>query len=323
MIAPGPSTRYNRLWHGRWPLLTKDGVPVRAFGPRPRAFATLIVAALCCGSAIAQPAEQPAGTGAHEGQALAELRAELERKRDEVFGRFNESNQGRAVDVTCKDEQPTGSRMRQTVCRSAAENAADAGAAQDFLGALLRGAGSSLGGAGANIGTGSAQAEATAGEAQSLGGFEQEWVRLLREDPTFYRAVVEYVELEKRYNRARGIVEPSDLELRVAELTAGRPGEPQCEASTLTEYQQRNDVARVTGTVSLAACPAGTAGTFTLVARLRDDSGESRTIEFAESWQRDDTEDHTFNADYPIGDDVELMSVRVRNLKCTCAEIPQ
>jgi hypothetical protein len=295
-----------------------------AFGPRPRAFATLIVAAVCCGSAIAQSAQQSAGTAADdEGNSLAELRAELERKRDEVFWRFNERNRGRAADVTCKDEQPTGSRMRQTVCRSAAENAADAGAAQDFLGALLRGAGSSLGGAGANIGTGSAQAEATSGEAQSVGGFEQEWVRLLRDDPEFYRAVVEYVELEKQYNRARGIVEPSDLELRVAGLTSGRPGEPQCEASTLTEYQQRNDVARISGTVSLAACPAGTSGSFTLVARVRDDSGASSTIEFPQTWQRDDTEDHTFNTDYAIGANVELVSVRVRNLKCTCAETGQ
>jgi hypothetical protein len=65
------------------------------------------------------------------------------------------------------------------------------------------------------------------------------------------------------------------------------------------------------------------------VARVRDESdesgesGESRTIEFSETWQRADTEDHTFNADYPIGDGVELMSVRVRNLKCTCAETQQ
>jgi hypothetical protein len=303
---------------------TKDGVPMRAFGPRPRAFAMFVLAAVFCGGwAIAQPAAPSAATGADEGQSLGPLRAELERTRDEVFRRFNESNRGRAADVTCKDEQPTGSRMRQNVCRSAAENTADAGAAQDFLGSLLRGAGSSLGGAGANIGTSSAQAEATAGEAQSLGGFEQEWVRLLREDPEFYQAVVEYVEAEKRYNRARGVVEPSDLELRVAGLTAGRPGEPQCEASTLTEYQQRNNVARVTGTVSVAACPAGTTGTFTLVARLRDDSGESKTVEFLETWQRDDTGDHTFNTDYPIGEDVELISVRVRNLKCTCAEIVQ
>jgi hypothetical protein len=272
---------------------------------------------------MAQSAEQPTGAGADAGESLAQLRAELERTRDEVFGRFNESNQGRVTDVTCKDEQPTGSRMRQTVCRSAAENAADANAAQAFLGTLLRGSASSLGDAGTSLGTSSALAEREASEAEGLARFEEEWVRLLRDDPEFYRAVVDYVERERQYNRARGIVEPSDLELRVAELTAGRPGEPQCEASTLTEYQQRDEIARISGTVSLAACPAGTSGSLTLVARIRDESGDSRTIEFAETWQRDDTEDHTFNADYAIGANVELMGVRVRNLKCACAETVQ
>ena len=104
--------------------------------------------------------------------------------------------------------------------------------------------------------------------------------------------------------------------------SAGAAG-PQCEATTLTEYQQRNNVARVTGTVSIASCPAGTAGSFTLVARVRDDNGETRPIEFNETWQRNDAEDHAFNTEYPIGDNVELMSVRVRNLKCTCAAAAQ
>jgi hypothetical protein len=97
----------------------------------------------------------------------------------------------------------------------------------------------------------------------------------------------------------------------------------QCEATTRTEYQQRNNVARVTGTVSVTSCPAGSVGTFDVVARVRDDSGEIKPIEFVEKWQRDDKGDSPFNGDYPIGDNVELINVRVRNLKCTCAEAPE
>jgi hypothetical protein len=97
----------------------------------------------------------------------------------------------------------------------------------------------------------------------------------------------------------------------------------QCEATTSTEYQQRNNVARVTGVVSVTSCPGGSAGTFDVVARVRDDSGEIKPIEFAETWQRDDKGDSPFNGDYPIGDNVELVNVRVRNLKCTCAEAPE
>jgi hypothetical protein len=96
----------------------------------------------------------------------------------------------------------------------------------------------------------------------------------------------------------------------------------QCEASTLTEYSQRNTVARVEGTVS-TNCPAGSAGAYTVAARVRDPSGEVKVVEFSESWQRDTSDDVAFNADYPIGENVELTSVRIRNLSCTCAEAPQ
>jgi hypothetical protein len=97
---------------------------------------------------------------------------------------------------------------------------------------------------------------------------------------------------------------------------------PQCEASALTEYSQRSSTAQVMGTVSISNCPAGTTGSFTLVARVRDTSGEIKTLEFKETWQRDDAQDHAFKTLYPIGDDVELVSMRVRSLLCTCASAP-
>jgi len=100
------------------------------------------------------------------------------------------------------------------------------------------------------------------------------------------------------------------------------PRGPQCEASALTEYSQRGAIARVAGTVSIGSCPAGTNGSFALVARVRDASGEIKSIEFNETWQRDDPEDVKFTGDYAIGADVELVNVRVRGLSCTCAEAP-
>lgn len=114
----------------------------------------------------------------------------------------------------------------------------------------------------------------------------------------------------------------TEQQLKVS-LEVPAPAVLQCEASTLTEYQQRNNIARVTGSVSIANCPGGSAGTFDVVARVRDDSGEIKPIEFAEQWQRDDAGDSPFTGDYPIGDNVELMNVRIRNLKCTCAEAPE
>ncbi|HWN38612.1 MAG TPA: hypothetical protein VNP02_08955 [Gammaproteobacteria bacterium] len=114
----------------------------------------------------------------------------------------------------------------------------------------------------------------------------------------------------------------TEQQLKVS-LEVPAPEVLQCEASTLTEYQQRNNIARVTGSVSIANCPGGSAGTFDVVARVRDDSGEIKPIEFAEKWQRDAQGDAPFTGDYPIGENVELVNVRVRNLKCTCAEAPE
>ena len=106
-------------------------------------------------------------------------------------------------------------------------------------------------------------------------------------------------------------------------LDLPQPDALMCEATTLTQYSQRNTVARVTGTVSVANCPAGSTGTFNVVARVKDDSGETKPLEFNETWQRDDAKDVSFTNDYPIGENVELVNVRVRDLKCTCAAAPE
>jgi hypothetical protein len=110
----------------------------------------------------------------------------------------------------------------------------------------------------------------------------------------------------------------TELEPRVR-TESSTPRGPQCDASALTEYSQRGAMARVIGTISIGNCPAGTDGVFTLVARVRDESGEIKPIEFNETWQRDNAQDVTFNRDYPIGETVELVSVRVRSLTCRCA----
>lgn len=93
----------------------------------------------------------------------------------------------------------------------------------------------------------------------------------------------------------------------------------QCEASAESEYQQRNTLARLISTIVVADCTAAS-GTFTATVRVRDESGEIKPLEFPETWQRDDTTDVAFTSDYPIGDNVDLVNVRVRNLRCTCAE---
>jgi hypothetical protein len=55
------------------------------------------------------------------------------------------------------------------------------------------------------------------------------------------------------------------------------------------------------------------------IGELRRDTGTVTPIEFGEVWQSADAEDYVFVvADYPIGGNVLLDSVRVRKLRCTC-----
>jgi hypothetical protein len=93
----------------------------------------------------------------------------------------------------------------------------------------------------------------------------------------------------------------------------------QCEAAVAIEYTQRNTTARVEGAIERAAC-APSNGSYVLAVTTRDASGELKTQEFAQSWRRDADEPMTFDADLPIGEDADLVSVRVRRPRCTCGQ---
>jgi hypothetical protein len=53
--------------------------------------------------------------------------------------------------------------------------------------------------------------------------------------------------------------------------------------------------------------------------RVRDETGEVKTLDFLGSWQRDDDEAVKFGGDYPIGKNVDLVEVRAVQVRCTCA----
>jgi hypothetical protein len=235
---------------------------------------------------------------------LNRYRVEIEEARDEMIRLFNEANEGDDNDVRCRYEAPTGSRIPVRVCFSTAQDGASANAARNFLQALFRSTGSASEVTGSEL--------ITAGEeSRAMVEFEEEWRRLMSTNLQFQAAVVEYRELENEFDRARGAT------IRIPIPVFALKGQ-RCEASTYTEYEQLGSVARVTGTVSVSACPAGTTGKFAVVARVRDEAGATTPIEFSEMWQSPDAQDYTFYADYPIGDNVFLESVRVRNLTCTC-----
>jgi hypothetical protein len=96
------------------------------------------------------------------------------------------------------------------------------------------------------------------------------------------------------------------------------PPSAQCEAITETSYHQRNTAARVEMTVKTDDCAAA-AGEFKVTVRVKDESGEIKPLEFEGTWQRSDAADVALATDYPIGENVELVSARVRGLTCRCA----
>jgi hypothetical protein len=94
-----------------------------------------------------------------------------------------------------------------------------------------------------------------------------------------------------------------------------------CQATMSTASEQRNTVARVEGTIDTPDCDA-CGGDYTIVLRVRDESGETKSLEFAGSWQRKDREPVKFATDYPIGENVDLLGVRSRGLRCVCVDAP-
>jgi len=98
-------------------------------------------------------------------------------------------------------------------------------------------------------------------------------------------------------------------------------GTKSCQATLSTRSEQRNTVARVEGTIEIADCVA-CSGDYTIVLRVRDETGETKSLEFVGSWQRADDRPVKFTTDYPIGDNVDLLNVRTRGLRCVCAAAP-
>ncbi len=110
--------------------------------------------------------------------------------------------------------------------------------------------------------------------------------------------------------------------LKVSLDAPPQPSAPQCAATATTNYAQSNTVARVDGTINIRNCSTRSTGTYNIVLRVRDENGEINSLEFSDKWQRSEGQDVKFAADYPIGQNVDLVNVRLRDLRCTCADPP-
>jgi hypothetical protein len=96
----------------------------------------------------------------------------------------------------------------------------------------------------------------------------------------------------------------------------------QCALTIEIAYTQRDTVASVDGTLHNTDC-AASSGEYKVLVVTRGVDSKLTTREFLESWQRDDAQPVTFNSNYPIDANVDLIRVRAQQTRCTCAAVPE
>jgi hypothetical protein len=94
-----------------------------------------------------------------------------------------------------------------------------------------------------------------------------------------------------------------------------------CRAQTQIEYWQRNEAVRVEGEIMIDVCPVSD-GEYRIEVHLRDAAGETRTLEFNETWHVEDEHRVPFTADYFIGEAMQVLRTRISLLRCECADPP-
>jgi hypothetical protein len=130
-----------------------------------------------------------------------------------------------------------------------------------------------------------------------------------------------------RATRTRESCDPKEVVVRIEkELGVSLELPPmkvvQCAATIEVAFTQRDSAVGVEGTIANNVCGASS-GDYKLVVRVRNESLELQTLEFFESWQRQDDQPVKFSAAYPIGENVDLVRVRPVQLRCTCADVPK
>ena len=129
-----------------------------------------------------------------------------------------------------------------------------------------------------------------------------------------------------RATRARESCDPKQVVVRLEkELKVSLDLPPvkvvHCAATIEVAYTQRDSTVAVEGLIENDSCGASS-GDYKLVVSIRNKNGEPQTLEFFESWQRQDDQPVTFLGAYPIGENVDLVRVRPVQLRCTCADVP-
>lgn len=91
-----------------------------------------------------------------------------------------------------------------------------------------------------------------------------------------------------------------------------------CTAAMEMEYYQKGASVHVESSVDNDQC-AVSSGTYTLAIRYRDADGKLQNKEVEESWERADAAPVEQAKDYFVAENVDIVRVRTRKLRCKCA----
>ena len=91
------------------------------------------------------------------------------------------------------------------------------------------------------------------------------------------------------------------------------------EATAATDYLQYGIEAQVDTSIDTEDCDAAK-GNYVVILTIRSDKEEPQVLSFEESWERTDDAPVESIRRYPIGDDVDLVRVKIRKLSCTCTD---
>ena len=94
----------------------------------------------------------------------------------------------------------------------------------------------------------------------------------------------------------------------------------QCTVTIEVASTQRGSSVDVKGVIENKDCGASS-GDYKLAVSIRNENRELQTLDFLESWHREDDQPVEFSGVYPIGENVDLVRVRPVQLRCTCADV--
>ena len=97
------------------------------------------------------------------------------------------------------------------------------------------------------------------------------------------------------------------------------PPQLACQAQFELSWYQMGANVKVEAELNNADC-AASSGTYIIQVRYRGDAPEIFSKEFPETWERADDQAVLIEKEYEIADDVDVLRVRPRKLRCECRE---